>query len=123
MACQAQADGDWPSDPPPQSSCSDSVVRHYVDGKPFDGLKFMTRLAHRRYPESRVRMGAGGLVHAQMFKGACFASVPFYFDHPDRFELWASMLVDSTHKARFISVWAADYLPFETWRSTVQSDN
>lgn len=114
--CHAQ-DEDWPTDPPPQSSCRDSIVRHYVESK-FTGLDVMTRMAHRRYPGSRVRMGGDKLINARMFKGSCFASVPFYFDHPDRLELWAVMLVDAKHEARFISTWAADFLPYQAWQSS-----
>lgn len=120
LPCHSQVVEDWPTDPPARSNCRDAVVRRYVEGK-FDGLDVMTRLAQRRYPGSRVQMGVNELVSARIFKGACVASVPFYFFHPDHLELWAVMLVDSTHKAQFISVRAEDFVPFETWISKSQA--
>lgn len=114
--CFAENDQDWPVEPPPKSSCSYAAIRNYPNEKWFDGLQVMTRLAHRRYPGSRVKMGVDKFfVSARIFKGSCFASVPFFFDHPGHMETWAVMLVDSTHHGRFISVWAADYVPFEDW--------
>lgn len=108
-----------PISPPPGSTCTDARARDYADEKQFAGLRAMTELAQRRYPGSRVQMGLDALIKAQLFGGECMASVPFYFSHPDRLELWSVVLVDAEHKARFISAWAADFVAFDVWRTSV----